>query len=284
MGISTSTFYDIEKRIKNPKADKEDADLRDKIESIVIEFPGYGYRRVTKHLQHEGGLINHKRILRIMHNSDLLCALERSFKVTTTDSNHGYPRYPNLAKEIELTGVNQLWVADITYIRITRGFVYLAMIMDAYSRKIVGYALSENIDTDLALSALKAALETRKPAAGCVHHSDQGIQYCSKEYTDYLHNNEFGISMSRRGNCYDNAKAESFFKTLKREEVYLWDYQTIDDVRKSVSHFVEQVYNAKRLHSSLGYCAPDVFEESLKNIAQDDMPDRSNLSSKSFHL
>jgi len=258
--------------------------LRDKIESIVIEFPGYGYRRVTKHLQHEGGLINHKRILRIMHNSDLLCALERSFKVTTTDSNHGYPRYPNLAKEIELTGVNQLWVADITYIRITRGFVYLAMIMDAYSRKIVGYALSENIDTDLALSALKAALETRKPAAGCVHHSDQGIQYCSKEYTDYLHNNEFGISMSRRGNCYDNAKAESFFKTLKREEVYLWDYQTIDDVRKSVSHFVEQVYNAKRLHSSLGYCAPDVFEESLKNIAQDDMPDRSNLSSKSFHL
>ena len=284
MGISTSTFYDIEKRIKNPKADKEDADLRDKIESIVIEFPGYGYRRVTKHLQHEGGLINHKRILRIMHNSDLLCALERSFKVTTTDSNHGYPRYPNLAKEIELTGVNQLWVADITYIRITRGFVYLAMIMDAYSRKIVGYALSENIDTDLALSALKAALETRKPAAGCVHHSDQGIQYCSKEYTDYLHNNEFGISMSRRGNCYDNAKAESFFKTLKREEVYLWDYQTIDDGRKSVSHFVEQVYNAKRLHSSLGYCAPDVFEESLKNIAQDDMPDRSNLSSKSFHL
>ena len=284
MGISTSTFYDIEKRIKNPKADKEDADLRDKIESIVIEFPGYGYRRVTKHLQHEGGLINHKRILRIMHNSDLLCALERSFKVTTTDSNHGYPRYPNLAKEIELTGVNQLWVADITYIRITRGFVYLAMIMDAYSRKIVGYALSENIDTDLALSALKAALETRKPAAGCVHHSEQGIQYCSKEYTDYLHNNEFGISMSRRGNCYDNAKAESFFKTLKREEVYLWDYQTIDDVRKSVSHFVEQVYNAKRLHSSLGYCAPDVFEESLKNIAQDDMPDRSNLSSKSFHL
>jgi len=282
MGISISSFYEIEKRIKNPNADKEDADLRDKIESIVLEFPGYGYRRVTKHLQYEGELINHKRILRVMRNSDLLCALERSFKVSTTDSNHGYPRYPNLAKEMELTGVNQLWVADITYIRITRGFVYLAMIMDAYSRKIVGYALSENIDTDLALSALKAAIEKRRPAAGCVHHSDQGIQYCSKEYTDYLHDNEFGISMSRRGNCYDNAKAESFFKTLKKEEVYLWDYQTIDDVRKSVSHFVEQVYNAKRLHSSLGYNAPDVFEESLKNTAQDDVPDHSNLSSKLF--
>jgi transposase InsO family protein len=282
MGISTSTFYAIEKRIKNPNAEKEDADLRDMIESIILEFPGYGYRRVTKHLQREGHEINHKRILRIMKNSDLLCVLQRSFKVTTTDSNHGYPRYPNLAKEITLTGVNQLWVADITYIRITRGFVYLAMIMDAYSRKIVGYALSENIDTRLALSALKAAIETRKPAAGCVHHSDQGIQYCSKEYTDYLHDNEFGISMSRRGNCYDNAMAESFFKTLKREEVYLWDYQTIDDVRESVSHFVEQVYNAKRLHSSLGYYAPDVFEKSLGVKLIGHMPDRSNLGLKVF--
>lgn len=283
MGVSTSSFYEIEKRIKNPNIAKEDADLQDKIEAIVLEFPGYGYRRVTKHLQYEGHAINHKRILRIMRNSDLLCVLARSFKISTTDSNHGYPRYPNLAKEMKLTEINQLWVADITYIRITRGFVYLAMVMDAYSRKIVGYALSENIDTNLALSAFKAAIETRRPAAGCVHHSDQGIQYCSKEYTNFLHDSEFGISMSRRGNCYDNAKAESFFKTLKREEVYLWDYQTIDDVRKSVSHFVEQVYNAKRLHSSLGYYSPDVFEKSLKSIAQDDMPDRSNLSSKSFH-
>ena len=282
MGVSTSSFYDVERRSKNPNTEKEDADLRDKIESIILEFPGYGYRRVTKHLQYEGSCINHKRILRVMRDGHLLCVLERSFKVATTDSEHGYPRYPNLANEMELTGVNQLWVADITYIRITKGFVYLAMIMDAYSRKIVGYALSENIDTELALAALKAALERRRPAAGCVHHSDQGIQYCSKEYTDYLHNNEFGISMSRRGNCYDNAKAESFFKTLKREEVYLWDYQTVDDVRKSVSHFVEQVYNAKRLHSSLGYCSPDVFEKSLGNKTQDARPDRSNLSSKSF--
>lgn len=282
MGMPVSTFYKIERRFKNHNAEKEDADLRDKIEKIVLDFSGYGYRRVTRQLQKDGNKVNHKRVLRIMRKSDLLCTLQRAFKVLTTNSNHDYPRYPNLARDIKLTGINQLWVSDITYIRISKGFVYLAMIMDAYSRKIIGYAISEKINTELALTALKQAIALRKPSAGCIHHSDQGIQYCSKEYTQYLQDCELGISMSRRGNCYDNAKAESFFKTLKKEEVYLWDYQTIDDVKKSISRFIEQVYNQKRLHSSLDYCSPDEFENNLENKAQAAKPECSNLSSKKF--
>lgn len=282
MGIPVSTFYELERRLKNPNAEKEDADLRDKIEEIVLGFSGYGYRRVTKQLQKDGNKVNHKRVLRIMHQSDLLCSLERAFKVRTTNSDHDYPRYPNLARDIKLTGLNQLWVSDITYIRIAKGFVYLAMIMDAYSRKIIGYAISEKINTELVLAALKKAVALRKPMAGCIHHSDQGIQYCSKEYTQYLQDHELGISMSRRGNCYDNAKAESFFKTLKKEEVYLWDYQTINDVKKSISCFIEQVYNQKRLHSALDYCSPDEFEKYLENKIQSAKPEHSNLSSKKF--
>jgi len=280
--MPTSTFYEIERKIKNPNAEKEDADLRDKIENIVLEFPGYGYRRVAKQLRKEGLVVNHKRVLRIMQQSDLLCSLQRAFKVMTTDSNHDYKKYPNLAKDMKLTGLNQLWVADITYIRIAKGFVYLAMIMDAFSRKVVGYAISESIDTELALVALKQAVALRRPAAGCVHHSDQGIQYCSQEYIQFLQDNEFGISMSRRGNCYDNAKAESFFKTLKKEEVYLYDYETVADVKKRIPYFIEQVYNKKRLHSGLGYCSPDDFEKSLENTTQEKQPERSNLSSKVF--
>lgn len=282
MGVAVSTFYEIERKLKNPNAEKEDADLRDEIEKIVLEFTGYGYRRVTKHLQQNGTAINHKKVLRVMRKSDLLCKLDKAFRIMTTNSNHDYPRYPNLAKDMELTDINQLWVTDITYIRIAKGFVYLAMVMDAYSRKIIGYAISGNINTELALSALKKAVETRSPAVGLVHHSDQGIQYCSTEYTQYLQDHEIAISMSRRGNCYDNAKAESFFKTLKREEVYLWDYQTIDDVKNRIPNFIEQVYNTKRLHSALGYCSPDKFEKTLENKIQENTPGCSNLSSNLF--
>ena len=281
--MPTSTLYKIERKIKNPVVQKEEADLRDEIEKVVLEFSGYGYRRVTQYLQQKGFKINHKRVLRIMKQSDLLCSLERAFKVMTTNSDHNYPRYPNLAKEMQLTEINQLWVADITYIRIAKGFVYLAMIMDAFSRKIIGYAISESIDTELALAALKQAVALRKPAAGCVHHSDQGIQYCSKEYTQFLQDNEIGISMSRRGNCYDNAKAESFFKTVKKEEVYLYDYETVADVKKRIPYFIEQVYNKKRLHSALDYCSPDNFEKTLENKAQAAKPECSNLNSKVFH-
>lgn len=203
--MPTSTLYKIERKMKDSAAEKREADLRDEIEKVVLEFSGYGYRRVTKHLQQQGLKVNHKRVLRVMRQSDLLCSLERAFKIMTTNSDHDYPRYPNLAKEMQLTEINQLWVADITYIRIAKGFVYLAIVMDAFSRKIIGYAISEHINTELALAALKQAVALRKPAVGCVHHSDQGIQYCSREYTLFLQDNEICISMSRRGNCYDNA-------------------------------------------------------------------------------
>ena len=266
MSLPVSTYYKIKHR-EVSQTDEQEVAIRDKLERLAVDFPGYGYRRMTIALRQDGLLVNHKRVLRIMRQSELLCCLTKAFRVETTDSDHGYYRYPNLIKNMEITELNEVWQADITYIRIIQGFVYLAMILDAFSRKVVGYAISEHLDTELALSALKMAVETRKPAAGCIHHSDQGIQYASHEYTEYLKDNEFGISMSRRGNCYDNAKAESFFKTLKREEVYLNDYQTIADVKKCIPYFIEQVYNAKRLHSALGYCSPDAFEKALENKA-----------------
>ena len=264
MNLPVSTYYKLKyKAVLQPS--EQEMDIRDKLERLAVEFPGYGYRRMTAALRQIGMPINHKRVLRLMRQSDLLCRLNKTFRINTTDSNHGYPRYPNLLKDLDITGLNEVWQADITYIRIARGFVYLAMILDAFSRKVIGYAISEQIDTGLALSALKMAVATRKPPPGCIHHSDQGIQYACHEYTEYLQDHEFGISMSRRGNCYDNAKAESFFKTLKREEVWLNDYQTIADVKKCIPYFIEQVYNAKRLHSALGYCSPDAFEKALEN-------------------
>lgn len=264
MAIAVSTFYTLDKK-QDPENKKADVDLRDRIEHIILEFPGYGYRRVTEQLQREGMVINHKKVSRIMRQEGLQCVLRRNWKIATTDSNHPYPVYPNLAKGIELNFINQLWVSDITYIRVEQGFVYLAVILDAYSRKVVGYALSTNIDTQLVVTALTIAIQIRKPQPGCIHHSDRGVQYASKDYVDLLQSYQFQISMSRKGNCYDNAKAESFFKTLKREEVYLWDYQNIDDVSKRIQYFIEDVYNQKRLHSSLGYQSPIEFENSLGN-------------------
>jgi transposase InsO family protein len=268
IGMAVSTFYSVEHR-ETPEAKKADADLRDRIEKIILEFSGYGYRRVTEQLRKDNFVINHKRVARIMRKEGLQCVLKRKWTVATTDSNHDRPVYPNLAKTLVLTGINQLWVADITYIRIAQGFVYLAVILDAFSRKVVGYALSREIDTELVLVALRSAIESRKPSEGCVHHSDRGVQYASKDYVDLLKKNKFQISMSRKGNCYDNAKAESFFKTLKREEVYLWDYQTFDDVQKRMQFFIEAVYNQKRLHSSLNYQSPVEFENSLAIEKQD---------------
>jgi putative transposase len=257
MDLAGSTFY-AKSKVDLPRL-KEEADLRDSIERIVLEFPGYGYRRVCRQLQREGGRINHKRVLRVMRNNDLLCRLSRRWR-KTTDSDHGLPIYSNLLRDILVTAPNQVWVADLTYIRIETGFVYLAVILDAFSRTVIGYALSTRLDTGLAMEALEMVLEGRKPLPGCIHHSDRGVQYASADYVHALQDHGFGISMSRRGNPYDNAMVESFFKTLKQEEVYLTEYRTMHDVRDRLPRFIEDVYNRKRLHSSLGYIPPSEFE------------------------
>ena len=259
MNLNRSSYYYRSKE-KPYLQKKQETDIRDRIEHIVCEYPGYGYRRVTKQLEREGYHINHKRVLRIMRENFLLHAVTRSYK-RTTNSKHPYPRYPNLIKNLDVERLNQVWVADITYIRIQTSFVYLAVILDSYSRKVIGYSLSHHLDTELASNALKMAIETRKPETGCIHHSDQGVQYASYKYVKDLKDNGFQISMSSKGNPYENAKAESFFKTLKYEEVYLWNYKTFNDVIQRIPYFIQEVYNKKRLHSSIGYLPPEEFEE-----------------------
>ena len=254
--VRSSYYY---KEGVNLQKQKEEADLRDRIEEIVVEYERYGYRRVTAALQREGLKVNHKRVQRIMKEEDLICKIKKRW-VVTTDSNHPYRVYPNLMKDAKITGVNQAWVADITYIRILTAFVYLAVILDVFSRKVVGWAISRRIDTELTRAALRMAIETRRPPEGCIHHSDRGVQYAAHDYVDDLNAAGFLISMSRKGNPYDNAQAESFMKTLKNEEVYLWDYKTFEDVKKRIPYFIEEVYNEKRLHSALGYCPPNEYE------------------------
>lgn len=255
--IARSSYY--YKKTLDLQKQKEDADLRDRIEEVVVKHEKYGYRRVTAQLHREGLKVNHKRVQRIMQEEELICKIKKRW-VVTTDSNHPYPVYPNLLKEASITGINQAWVADITYIRILTAFVYLAVILDVFSRKIVGWAISLKIDTELTRAALRMAIETRRPPKDCIHHSDRGVQYAAHDYVDDLATAGFLISMSRKGNPYDNAKAESFMKTLKNEEVYLWDYKTFEDVKKRVPYFIEEVYNEERLHSALGYCPPNEYE------------------------
>ena len=256
LGISRCWYYD--KPSAAEKAER-DVELRDAIELIVLEFPGYGYRRVTKQLHREGWGVNHKRVLRVMREEALLCQLKRRF-VVTTDSGHNHRTYPNLLEGLALDGLDQAWVADITYIRLPTSFVYLAAILDACSRKCIGWELSRFIDTQLTLAALRMALSERQPPRGFIHHSDRGVQYASGEYVEALEHAGARTSMAARGNPYDNAKAESFFKTLKREEVYLKEYRTFEEAENNIRHFIEDVYNQKRLHSSLGYLPPVEFE------------------------
>jgi len=217
MNLARSSFY-YKAKVRNFEMMKIEADLMDRIEAICLEFPRYGYRRITKQLQREGWVINHKRVLRLMRESDLLCRVRRKW-VKTTDSNHSFPRYPNLIKGMVINRLNQVWLADITYIRIRTGFVYLAAILDAYSRRVIGYTISTRLDTSITLKALPMAVSMRNPAPGVIHHSDQGVQYASGEYIDQLKSHGFEISMAQAGNPYENARVESFFKTLKYEEV-----------------------------------------------------------------
>ncbi len=259
MQVNRAWYYGRQHVIVEPSKRAEAVALRDAIEQIILEFSGYGYRRVTHALQRAGWKINHKRVLRIMREESLLCQLKRQF-VHTTDSHHPYPVYPNLVNGRTPDAPDVIWVADLTYIRLQSEFVYLATILDAYSRKCVGWNLSTRIDTNLTLGALEEAFATRELKPGLIHHSDRGVQYASIAYTERLLSVGVQISMSAKGNAYDNAKAESFFKTLKQEEVYLKQYQTFEEASATSGQFIDDVYNTKRLHSSLGYMPPVEFE------------------------
>jgi transposase InsO family protein len=250
-----------------PPATAADTSLRAAIEVIVLEFAGYGYRRVTKALQRADWIVNHKRVLRIMREESLLCQLRRPW-VSTTDARHGLERFPNLIKTRAVTALNEVWVADITYVRLPRAFAYLAAILDAFSRKVIGWAFSRWIDTTLPLLALERALASRPVRPGLIHHSDQGVQYASTAYVERLQAHGIAISMAGTGNPYENAQAESFFKTLKTEEVYLKEYTSFTDAEENLACFIDDVYNAKRLHSSLQYRPPNEFETTLEGSAR----------------
>jgi putative transposase len=261
-GISRASYY---RWCAPPPSTPVEMELRDAMQQIALEFPAYGYRRITRELNRRGFAVNHKRVLRLMRQDNLLCLRRKSF-VVTTDSRHSLRVYPNLAGAITPVSVNQLWRADITYIRLRAEFVYLAVVLDAYSRRVIGWALGRTLEAGLAVSALTMALRQRRPAPGLVHHSDRGVQYASHEYTDLLKQHGAEISMSRKGNPYDNAACESFMKTLKYEEVYRSEYRDLADAYAQIGEFLERVYNQQRLHSALGYVPPAEFEQNGGSI------------------
>lgn len=263
MALNSATYY-YKPKVSREERERFDADLRGQVESIQLVHPRAGYRMVKQYLSRLGVRVGERRLRRVMSKFGLQARIKRAF-VRTTDSNHSHRIYPNLVKGMIVTGVDQIWVADITYIRIDNGFVYLAVILDLFSRRIVGWSLSKQIDGDLAVAALKMAISQRKPKSGIIHHSDRGVQYLCNQYVELLKANHFHISNSAKGNPYDNAFAESLMKTLKQEEVYLGNYETYLDVIENLPAFIEQVYNQKRIHSRLGYLTPAEVEEMAKS-------------------
>jgi putative transposase len=265
--VSRAGFY---RYLQQSTPVQADLLLRARLQELAVEHRRLrGYRLLTRKLRREGQVVNHKRVLRLMREDNLLC-LRRTKYVFTTDSRHDLPIYPNLARRVALTALNQLWVADITYIRLRNEFIYLAVVLDAYSRRVIGWELGRSLQVELAIGALQMALTGRNWNAGeLIHHSDQGVQYASLEYTQILKQREILISMSRRGNPYDNARAERFMRTLKEEEVYGRDYQDLEDARSRIGEFLEQAYNRQRLHSALSYLTPEEFEQASEATGSD---------------
>lgn len=276
LSLPRSTWYRLRDQ---PAWVDPDVRLRDRIQRIALARPVYGYRRITAQLHRDGLPVNHKRVLRLMREDNLLCLRHKSFLVTT-DSEHGLPVYPNLAADLVVDGPDQLWVADITYIRLRREFVYLAVVLDVFSRRVIGWELDRRIDTPLVLGALDRALCARAVRPGLVHHSDRGVQYASNDYVRRLKDCGIQISMSRRANPYDNAFAESFMKTLKYEEVYLTEYRDLADARTRIGEFLND-YNQNRLHSALGYRPPAEFEALI--LSDGSIDQGSHVDQSTFH-
>jgi putative transposase len=260
-GVSRAGYY---RHFEASAPARADTDLRDSIQRLSLKHRHYGYRRIAAQLRREGQIVNAKRVLRLMREDNLLCLRAKPFVPRTTDSHHGFAVVPNLTRGLKPTDVDQIWVADITYVRLGEAFVYLAVVLDAFSRKVIGWALDDHLEARLAVEALEMALLARNPPAdSLIHHSDRGVQYASGDYIDRLRARDIAISMSRVANPYDNAKAESFMKTLKAEEVNGKAYATLDDARGDIGEFIETVYNTERLHSALGYKPPVEFEAEL---------------------
>jgi len=256
--VSRAGFY---RTLQEQRPVEEEMAVRSAIQQIALEHRRrYGYRRISAELRRRGMLVNHKRVARIMREDNLLAMQPKAF-VVTTDSSHELEVYLNLASRMKLTGIDQLWVADITYIRLQAEFVYLAVILDAFSRKVVGWALDRTLASRLAIAALEQAITKRQPPPGVVHHSDRGVQYACEEYVAILEKQRMIPSMSRPANPYDNASCESFMKTLKRGEIHANQYDDLEHLRANIAEFIEQYYNRQRLHSALGYRSPKEFEQ-----------------------